>query len=150
MGRRIFSLRGEKKSPVDEEIACGRWIALGKSITTSGFSSPSYSFSLPRLISLGIGCRRSKSIVTGQFMVVTGRKQPQWMVSSSSEQSEYWSADGADKSAKPRLAGTRLAASYVNFYIANGGIIAPAFGDEKWDQQAYHVLTSAFLNHKVR
>ncbi|KAJ8459890.1 hypothetical protein OPV22_032816 [Ensete ventricosum] len=61
-------------------------------------------------------------------------------------------ADGLvtlDKSAKPRLAGTRLAASYVNFYIANGGIIAPAFGDEKWDQQAYHVLTSAFLNHKV-
>ncbi|RZS10667.1 hypothetical protein BHM03_00041911 [Ensete ventricosum] len=89
MGRRIFSPRGEKKSPVDEEIACGRWIALGKSITTSGFSSPSYSFSLPRLISLGIGCRRSKSIVTGQFMVVTGRKQPQWMVSSSSEQSAY-------------------------------------------------------------
>ncbi|CAL9130011.1 unnamed protein product [Musa textilis] len=61
-------------------------------------------------------------------------------------------ADGLvtqDESAKPRLAGTRLAASYVNFYIANGGIVAPAFGDEKWDQQAYHVLTSAFPNHEV-
>ncbi|KAM0943159.1 putative agmatine deiminase [Dioscorea sansibarensis] len=51
--------------------------------------------------------------------------------------------------AKPRLAGTRLAASYVNFYIANGGIIAPAFGDEKWDKEAYRVLSSVFPNHEV-
>lgn len=49
----------------------------------------------------------------------------------------------------PRLAGTRLAASYVNFYIANGGIIAPAFGDEKWDKEAFHVLSLAFPTHKV-
>ncbi|PRQ53272.1 putative agmatine deiminase [Rosa chinensis] len=38
--------------------------------------------------------------------------------------------------AKPRLAGTRLAASYVNFYVANGAIIAPQFGDQKWDDEA--------------
>jgi len=42
-----------------------------------------------------------------------------------------------------------LAASYVNFYIANGGIIAPAFGDEKWDKEAFRVLSSAFPDHKV-
>ena len=29
----------------------------------------------------------------------------------------------------PRRAGDRLAASYVNFYIANGGVIAPTFDD---------------------
>lgn len=60
-------------------------------------------------------------------------------------------ADGIQnlEDAKPRLAGTRLAASYVNFYIANGGIIAPAFGDEKRDREAFHVLSSAFPNHKV-
>lgn len=52
--------------------------------------------------------------------------------------------------AKPRLVGTRLAASYVNFYIANGGIIAPAFGDEKWDKEAYQVLSSVFPDHEVR
>lgn len=55
-----------------------------------------------------------------------------------------------EEDAKARLAGTRLAASYVNFYIANGGIIAPAFGDEKWDQEAYNVLKSAFPSHKVK
>ncbi|XP_010257845.1 PREDICTED: agmatine deiminase [Nelumbo nucifera] len=51
--------------------------------------------------------------------------------------------------AKPRLAGTRLAASYVNFYIANGGIIAPAFGDKKWDEEAYRVLSLAFPDHEI-
>ncbi|PKA63087.1 Agmatine deiminase [Apostasia shenzhenica] len=51
--------------------------------------------------------------------------------------------------AKSRIAGTRLAASYVNFYIANGGIIAPAFGDKKWDENAFCLLSSVFPNHKV-
>ncbi|KAJ0965458.1 hypothetical protein J5N97_026596 [Dioscorea zingiberensis] len=54
-----------------------------------------------------------------------------------------------EEKAKARLACTRLAASYVNFYIANGGIIAPAFGDDKWDNVAYLVLSSVFPNHKV-
>lgn len=54
-----------------------------------------------------------------------------------------------DGEAKPRPAGTRLAASYVNFYIASGGIIAPAFGDEKWDTEAKHVLTLAFPDREV-
>lgn len=49
----------------------------------------------------------------------------------------------------PRLAGTRLAASYVNFYIANGGIITPQFGDPKWDDEAVHVLSLAFPDHEV-
>ncbi|CAM8981805.1 unnamed protein product [Rhodiola kirilowii] len=51
--------------------------------------------------------------------------------------------------AKPRLAGTRLAASYVNFYFANGAIITPQFGDEKWDQEAIRVLSNTFPDHQV-
>ncbi|KAK1295937.1 Agmatine deiminase [Acorus calamus] len=51
--------------------------------------------------------------------------------------------------AKPRLIGTRLAASYINFYIANGGIIAPAFGDDRRDKEAFDALSSAFPNHQV-
>ncbi|PNT00559.1 hypothetical protein POPTR_015G055300v4 [Populus trichocarpa] len=54
-----------------------------------------------------------------------------------------------DGNAKPRLPGTRLAASYVNFYIANGGIITPQFGDQKWDDEAVRVLSQAFPNHEV-
>ena len=30
----------------------------------------------------------------------------------------------------PRPAGTRLAASYINFYLPNGGVVMPAFGGE--------------------
>lgn len=51
--------------------------------------------------------------------------------------------------AKPRLPGTRLAASYVNFYIVNGGIIAPQFGDPKWDEEALRVLSRAFPDREV-
>ncbi|CAH2073569.1 unnamed protein product [Thlaspi arvense] len=51
--------------------------------------------------------------------------------------------------AKPRLAGTRLAASYVNFYIANGGIIAPQFGDAKRDEEAIRVLSETYPHHSV-
>ncbi|XP_034672987.1 agmatine deiminase [Vitis riparia] len=54
-----------------------------------------------------------------------------------------------DDNAKLRVAGTRLAASYVNFYIANGRIIAPVFGDQKWDDEAVRVLSLAFPNHEV-
>lgn len=52
-------------------------------------------------------------------------------------------------SATPRVEGTRLAASYVNFYIANGGIVAPAFGEDLKDKAAEEVFRSAFPDHKV-
>jgi agmatine deiminase len=51
--------------------------------------------------------------------------------------------------AVPREPGTRLAASYVNFYIGNGGVVAPAFGDEKWDEEARKVLQEAFPELEV-
>lgn len=54
-----------------------------------------------------------------------------------------------DGDAKARPSGTRLAASYVNFYIANGAVIAPQFGDQKWDDEAVRVLARAFPNHQV-
>ncbi|XP_019189754.1 PREDICTED: agmatine deiminase-like [Ipomoea nil] len=54
----------------------------------------------------------------------------------------------AEGDGKPRVPGTRLAASYVNFYIANGAIITPQFGD-KWDDEAVRVLSHAFPDHEV-
>jgi len=48
-----------------------------------------------------------------------------------------------------REPGTRLAASYVNFYVANGGVVAPAFGDDRWDKEACAVLRKAFPDHEV-
>ena len=48
----------------------------------------------------------------------------------------------------PRTEGERLAASYVNFYIANGAIIVPQFGDKN-DEVAVKILAKLFPSRKV-
>lgn len=47
-----------------------------------------------------------------------------------------------------REAGERLAASYVNFYIANDSVIVPQFDDEA-DSHAINVLKEAFPDRKI-
>lgn len=48
----------------------------------------------------------------------------------------------------PRQQGDRLAASYVNYYTANGGIVFPTFGDPM-DENAQKVLASLYPKRKV-
>ena len=60
------------------------------------------------------------------------------------ELSGYEFEEGEDT----REAGERLAASYVNFYISNGGIILPQFGDEH-DAEAVRILGELFPTRKV-
>lgn len=43
----------------------------------------------------------------------------------------------------------RLSQSYVNFYIANGGIVMPAFGDARRDEQARGTLAELFPRRKI-
>ena len=47
-----------------------------------------------------------------------------------------------------REEGERLAASYVNFYIANGAVVVPQFGDEH-DALAVELLEKVFPERKV-
>lgn len=47
-----------------------------------------------------------------------------------------------------RTQGTRLAASYVNFYICNGGVVMPAFNDPR-DGEAYDKIRSLFPERTV-
>jgi agmatine deiminase len=49
---------------------------------------------------------------------------------------------------KPRAAGQRLAASYINFYIANGGIVMPLL-DARTDRAAAARLKRIFPTRKV-
>src|ERR1700722_1112832 len=49
---------------------------------------------------------------------------------------------------KPRVAGERLAASYVNFYIANGGIVMPLL-DSRTDRAAVAQLKRLFPGRRV-
>ena len=47
-----------------------------------------------------------------------------------------------------RTPGERLAASYVNFYIANGGVLCPQFGDPN-DRTALSVLAECFPGREI-
>lgn len=49
----------------------------------------------------------------------------------------------------PRVEGDRQAASYANFYIANGAVILPLFGDAVHDQQAMDTLQEIFPDRKI-
>ncbi len=49
---------------------------------------------------------------------------------------------------RERREGVLLTTSYVNFYIANGGIVMPAF-DDAADKTAYRVIAAAFPEHEV-
>ncbi|MEG2919297.1 MAG: agmatine deiminase [Clostridium sp.] len=48
----------------------------------------------------------------------------------------------------PREEGDRLAASYANFYIANGGVVYPTFGDPM-DEKAKELLQEVFTDRKI-
>ncbi|MBI2786418.1 MAG: agmatine deiminase family protein [Legionella longbeachae] len=47
------------------------------------------------------------------------------------------------------LAGERLTLSYINFYLANKGIVMPAFGYEKQDKAAYQLFTQLYPNYQI-
>ena len=53
------------------------------------------------------------------------------------------------KPADEKLGDVFLSKSYINFYIANGGIIMPMYGDEKADHDAYEKIQSCFPERKV-
>jgi agmatine deiminase len=59
-------------------------------------------------------------------------------------------SEGIDvvEGALPRKEGNRLAASYINFYIANGGAVVPTF-DDPHDQAALKTLQRLFPERRV-
>ncbi|WP_073077813.1 agmatine deiminase [Sporobacter termitidis] len=59
-------------------------------------------------------------------------------------------ADGVDSTnrMRPRQQGDRLAASYVNFYVCNGAVIAPAF-DDPMDASARRTLQALYPDRQV-
>lgn len=45
--------------------------------------------------------------------------------------------------------GERLTLSYINFYLANQGIVMPAFGHETHDKAAYQLFTQLFPDYHI-
>jgi agmatine deiminase len=52
------------------------------------------------------------------------------------------------RKARQSWSGTLLPASYVNFYLVNGGVIMPAFGDKN-DEQARTILAQCFPDRDI-
>ncbi len=70
--------------------------------------------------------------------------QPTPMTISTEESAFVDAVDGT----LPRIAGDRMAGSYINFYIANRGIVAPLF-DDPADQVAIDILKQLFPDRDV-
>ncbi len=47
------------------------------------------------------------------------------------------------------LGDERLTLSYINFYLANKGIVMPAFGHDKYDKAAYQLFITLYPEHKI-
>ncbi|MCG8609203.1 MAG: agmatine deiminase family protein [Pseudomonadales bacterium] len=47
------------------------------------------------------------------------------------------------------LDGTRLSMSYVNFYIANGGIVMPSYGEAEYDAEAKEMMQRCFPEYEI-
>ena len=47
------------------------------------------------------------------------------------------------------LSGERLTLSYINFYLANGGIVMPSFGYPAYDTKAFSLFNSIFPGRKI-
>ena len=87
---------------------------------------------------------RSANDANGRKLEIHEIHQPEPMTMTKEEAAGLEVVD----SAMPRPEGERLASSYINFYIANGAIIAPQFGDQK-DKRALQKLDELFPNAQI-
>lgn len=65
-------------------------------------------------------------------------------VASTTDSAVHGTAGAAAEGYEARQVGSRMAGSYVNFYIANKGIVVPAFGQPETDAHAVEVLSNVF------
>lgn len=87
----------------------------------------------------------------GRSIVVHKLHLPRALYYTSEEVSTLGGNDIVDDSvdACKREIGNRLAASYVNYYLANEAIILPQFGDPVFDKRAAETMHSIFPSKKI-
>ena len=90
-------------------------------------------------------CRENYDILTGSGLKVIKLPLPQKPVTIT-----QFDLDGFvfEEGEDTREAGEKLAASYVNFYICNAGVLVPQFGDIN-DNPALKILQNAFPSKKI-
>lgn len=81
----------------------------------------------------------------GRMLKITLLPMPSKVICTTKEEIEnYIFEEGEDE----RFVGEHLAASYANFYIANGIVLVPQFGDDN-DRRALEVLGSVFEDREI-
>ena len=106
---------------------------------TDDTSDPQYEISAENLEFL-----KSVRDAKGRPLQIHRIHQPDPILITAEESQYVDSVDGT----LPRNAGDRMAASYVNFYIANGGIVMPVF-DDIHDRPAYEQMRRLFPGREV-
>lgn len=118
-----------------------RFVAPGHLVLTwtDDLNDPQYAISHDALRRL-----ENATDAKGRKLIVHKLHQPTPILISAEE------AAGVDKvrGTLPRKAGDRLAASYVNFYIANDAVIVPRFNDAQ-DAPAFEKLEELFPGRKI-
>ncbi|MFO0323679.1 MAG: agmatine deiminase [Burkholderiales bacterium] len=137
----IWLPRGIVNDETDEHIdnmAC--FVAPGEVLLawTDDTSDPQYAFSRTALDVL-----EASRDAKGRRLRVHKLPLPHPMYATADEHAGVVSGD-----AVPREADERLAGSYINFYICNGGVIVPRFDDPN-DDVAAEVLARVFPKHQV-
>jgi agmatine deiminase len=102
-------------------------------------ADPQYEISLDAFQRL-----RQATDAQGRNFEIIKIHQPETVYITDEESQGVDSVDGT----YPRQAGDRMAASYVNFYIANGGIVAPIFNAPQ-DEPALDLLRRSFPQREV-
>ncbi len=87
---------------------------------TDDHSDPQYEISLDALRRLELA-----TDALGRQLVIHKLQQPNPVTITAEEAAGVTTSPGT----RPRTAGERMAASYVNFYFCNGGVIVPEFSD---------------------
>jgi agmatine deiminase len=80
----------------------------------------------------------------GRKLEVLKIQQPEPVLATEAEARGVLPAEGT----YPRKAGARMAASYINFYICNRGIVMPSFGDPQ-DLLARQAIMNAMPEREV-
>jgi agmatine deiminase len=136
LGRGVFN---DETSGHIDNLCCFLEPGVVALTWTEDPSDPQYEISLDALQRL----ERSYDS-RGRKLVVHKIHQPEPVIIREAEARGVLTIPGS----KPRQAGDRMAASYVNFYMCNGGAIVPTFGDPH-DQDALEKLQRLMFDRKI-
>ena len=130
-----FTLKGK-----DLDIALIAWVEIkGKEVLESKLTIPSLKFD--EIFSGSLGAVRLNIEKINENLEI--------LKTSTYSQGRRFEVIELEMSYKRLIPNDDEPSSYINFYIANGGIVMPSFDDEKADKKAQNIIKSVFPKRKI-